>query len=250
MNIFFLSVIASVAAELHCDAHRLKMIVESTQILYTAMVHMRISVNAFTLDNGAICTPYKSTHKHHPSVLWVLGGRSHFEWLMALARSLCALYTESTGKMHLCEHHLIHIRRSVLNSSLPDDVSPEDWLVRLHIMGIPESVIASCSRKIATTNAPAGCTFGVCCINADSNGVTNTDLITAQTPVGDLVASYKAFYAFKAKCMFPMTWRKDPTPPASMQSIFACVLPEKTPLQKQDRKRKLDASRICMSNGV
>ena len=141
--------------------------------------------------------------------------------------------------MHLCEHHLLHIANAVAISSLPDDALPDAWLLRLESMGLPDNVLESCRSKVATINAPAGCAFGVCCINADSDGVTNADLVTDKTPAGDLVASYVAFYAFKAKCMFAMSWRGSFTPPESMQSIFACVLPAKPLLQKQERKRKL-----------
>lgn len=59
MNIFVLDTDTKKCARYHCDQHVVKMILESVQILCTA------------LNKKDISTPYKSTHQKHPCVLWV-----------------------------------------------------------------------------------------------------------------------------------------------------------------------------------
>lgn len=61
MNIFYLDENPSIAAQYHCDKHVIKMILESAQLLCTA-----INYHA-----GEQVTPYKSTHVNHPCAIWV-----------------------------------------------------------------------------------------------------------------------------------------------------------------------------------
>jgi hypothetical protein len=76
MNIFILDTDIETCARYHCDQHVGKMILESTQILCTA------------LNKKGFITPYKSTHVKHPSVLWVEQSLDNFRWLVQLAHAL------------------------------------------------------------------------------------------------------------------------------------------------------------------
>ena len=76
MNIFVLDRDIEKCAEYHCDQHVVKMILESVQLLCTA------------LNKKGIRTPYKSTHIHHPCVLWVEQSFANFLWLKGLATAL------------------------------------------------------------------------------------------------------------------------------------------------------------------
>ena len=69
MNIFILDTEIPKCAEYHCDQHAIKMILESVQLLCTA------------LNKKGFETPYKSTHMKHPCVLWVEASYDNFEWL-------------------------------------------------------------------------------------------------------------------------------------------------------------------------
>ncbi|HKJ18299.1 MAG TPA: pyrimidine dimer DNA glycosylase/endonuclease V [Xanthomonadales bacterium] len=80
MNIFILDTDIETCARYHCDAHVSKMILESVQILCTA------------LNTRGIETPYKSTHKRHPCVLWAGKSYDNFSWLVQLARALNSEY--------------------------------------------------------------------------------------------------------------------------------------------------------------
>jgi len=76
MNIFVLENEVKQCAQSHCDQHVVKMILESVQLLCTA------------LNKKGFTTPYKSTHINHPSVLWVEQSYDNFLWLKALTIEL------------------------------------------------------------------------------------------------------------------------------------------------------------------
>jgi len=76
MNIFILDENIETCARYHCDQHVGKMVLESTQILCTA------------LNKKGFTTPYRSTHVKHPSVLWVEESLENFRWLAQLAHAL------------------------------------------------------------------------------------------------------------------------------------------------------------------
>jgi hypothetical protein len=76
MNIFVLDHNITRCARYHCDQHVSKMVLESVQMLCTA------------LNTRGFSTPYRSTHVNHPCVLWVGESYDNFSWLSELARAL------------------------------------------------------------------------------------------------------------------------------------------------------------------
>jgi hypothetical protein len=80
MNIFVLDTDIERCARYHCDAHVSKMILESVQILCTA------------LNQRGFSAPYRSTHIHHPCVRWAGQSFDNFRWLARLARALNSEY--------------------------------------------------------------------------------------------------------------------------------------------------------------
>lgn len=76
MNIFVLDDDIERCAQYHCDQHVVKMILESVQLLCTA------------LNKKGFTTPYKSTHTKHPCVLWVEASFDNFLWLYQLTEAL------------------------------------------------------------------------------------------------------------------------------------------------------------------
>ncbi len=80
MNIFVLDEDIEQCAQYHCDQHVVKMILESVQMLCTA------------LNKKGFVTPYKSTHVNHPCVLWVEESFDNFLWLKKLAIELNTEY--------------------------------------------------------------------------------------------------------------------------------------------------------------
>jgi hypothetical protein len=80
MNIFVLDKDIEKCAQYHCDQHVVKMILESVQMLCTA------------LNKKGFTTPYKSTHLKHPCVFWVEESFENFLWLKNLAFALNTEY--------------------------------------------------------------------------------------------------------------------------------------------------------------
>ena len=76
------------AAQAHADRHVVKMILETAQILCTVLNELGYS------------TPYKSTHKNHPSVMWAKKSKNNFLWLKELGLELGKEYTYRYGKIH------------------------------------------------------------------------------------------------------------------------------------------------------
>ena len=220
MNIFVLACCPGAAADAHCDAHVLKMIVEITQLLFTFL--NRIGVH---LPNA-----YKPTHANHPCCLWILGGAANFDWLLKLGLALCARYTDIYGKTHACEAKLRLIRAHVDRSTLPMDVGIDEWLLRLSVYGVSDAAIAGCAEKATTLNAPHGCAFGVLCADAP-------EAVAMVDGKIDLIESYRRFYAIKAKERFVMKWHQSSDVPEILEDAFCNMLPDTPLLAKKQPKR-------------
>jgi hypothetical protein len=76
MNIFILDSDINECAKYHNDKHVVKMILESAQMLCTAV----------NLSGGD--APYRSTHKNHPCSIWVRESLSNWRWLRDLTLAL------------------------------------------------------------------------------------------------------------------------------------------------------------------
>mgnify|MGYP003626059846 CR=1 FL=1 len=69
-----------------------KMILESCQMLCTTLNE----------QHGKQATPYRSTHKNHPSTKWVRSSSANFEALVIHTMAMLEEYTERFGKTHKC----------------------------------------------------------------------------------------------------------------------------------------------------
>ena len=105
MNIFFLSLIPRRCARWHCDKHVVKMILEYCQILYTTH-HL--------LGSELPPDAYKQTHKKHPSVLWTVSNKKHYDWLCCLALELNREYEfrYEPKRPHACHKHLLWLQEN------------------------------------------------------------------------------------------------------------------------------------------
>ena len=90
MNIFYINECATKAAQMQCNKHVVKMILESAQMLCT--VHHEL---------GNPDVPYKATHKNHPSTVWARSNAKHYRWLYRHFKALADEYTLRYGKTHL-----------------------------------------------------------------------------------------------------------------------------------------------------
>jgi hypothetical protein len=88
MNIFVLDKDPRIAAQMACDKHVVKMILETAQMLSTA-----------ARAHGG-WAPYGATHKKHPCTLWAGKSQANWNWLVAHGLALCAEYTLRYNKRH------------------------------------------------------------------------------------------------------------------------------------------------------
>ena len=91
MNIFFLDLDPYKAAQLQCDKHVVKMVLETAQLLSSAH-HLTGSEHADKL--------YRLTHKNHPSAVWVRQSDDNYVWTLMHLKGLLAEYTFRYNKIH------------------------------------------------------------------------------------------------------------------------------------------------------
>ena len=97
MNIFYLDRDPKIAAQMMCDKHVVKMILESAQMLSTAH---RVLDGDYRADRGGF---YKMAHKNHPSTIWVRSSSENYRWLWKHFDALLKEYTHRYGKHHATE---------------------------------------------------------------------------------------------------------------------------------------------------
>ena len=96
MNIFVLHRDPVVAAQMQCDRHVVKMVMESAQMLCTA-------VNVLGGE-----TPYKTAHVNHPCSVWARQSLGNFIWLYDHGMALAKEYTHRYGKVHKSQDVIQH----------------------------------------------------------------------------------------------------------------------------------------------
>ena len=97
MNIFYLDRDPKIAAQMMCDKHVVKMILESAQMLSTAH---RVLDGDYRADRGGF---YKMAHKTPPSTIWVRASSENYRWLWKHFDALLKEYTHRYGKHHATE---------------------------------------------------------------------------------------------------------------------------------------------------
>lgn len=106
MNIFILDENIDKCARYHNDKHVVKMILESAQMLCTA-IH----------ESGGDA-PYRSTHKNHPCTVWARESLSNWHWLRDLALALNEEYKYRYDKS--VDHKSATVIKSLAEPDIPD----------------------------------------------------------------------------------------------------------------------------------
>jgi len=91
MNIFVTSTNPAECAHYLDDKRVVKMVLESTQLLCTA------------INEHGGTSPYRSTHKNHPCSVWVRENYSNWKWLWEHAMALAWEYSTRYNKIHKCQ---------------------------------------------------------------------------------------------------------------------------------------------------
>ena len=103
MNIFYLSAYPDQCAEMHCDKHVCKMIIEYAQIMSTA--HRVLDgeeyygrtkngrrIKRWKMNSNLEDILYKASHVNHPSNQWVRASWRNYQWLYVLDETLRSLF--------------------------------------------------------------------------------------------------------------------------------------------------------------
>ena len=117
MNIFYLSNSPKECAEMHCDRHVVKMIIEYAQLMSTTHRVLDGEEYIDTTSNGRKIKRWrmkdqewetglmKASHINHPSNIWTRSNNNNYMWLYYMWRALCLEYTHRYGKHHACEKY-------------------------------------------------------------------------------------------------------------------------------------------------
>lgn len=126
MNIFILSADPAEAAQLHCDKHVVKMILETGQMLCAAhwigwqrmlsppaLKHREMQSWLSENVRSDLRPPWKMTHVGHPCTQWCQRSQENYKWLSELGIELCKEYTVRYGKTHKAEPVLMWLRENL-----------------------------------------------------------------------------------------------------------------------------------------
>lgn len=139
MNIFVLDENIELCAQYHCDRHVVKMILESAQILCTA------------LHKKGFDVPYKPTHPNHPCILWAEKSFANVKWLSTLALALNEEYRFrfETGR----DHRSADVVRAIQKFSFPDIGLTEFVQIMPASYRIPDDAVSAYRAYYSTEKA-------------------------------------------------------------------------------------------------
>lgn len=121
MNIFVLDQCPIISAQMQCDKHVVKMIVESAQMLSTAHRILdgekkkrpsksgKRMVDYYDLgdvDIEAELLYYKAVHHKHPCTIWTMESDTNYRWHHQHFIALCEEYTYRYNKVHATDSKL------------------------------------------------------------------------------------------------------------------------------------------------
>ena len=117
MNIFVLDENPKIAAQMHCDKHVCKMIIEHTQMLAAAYYHtLGITRKKEIAENQKVVNivfsgfprkhedgsdhPYALSHVNHPCTIWTRASIQNWNWLLECTKELCSEFEKRYKKPH------------------------------------------------------------------------------------------------------------------------------------------------------
>lgn len=115
MNIFVVDSDPVVSAQMLCDKHVVKMIVESAQMLSTVRRMLdgeltkqpsksgKTMIKHWRLDDSEEKLLYKAVHMGHPCTIWTAESGENYDWHYQHFMGLCKEYTHRYGKIHSTE---------------------------------------------------------------------------------------------------------------------------------------------------
>jgi len=155
INIFYLDNNPKICAEMHCDKHVVKMIIEYAQMLSTnhryldGQMYFEKSANTgrnikrWKLDDDREDHMYKVAHLNHPSTVWARKSKKNYIWLYELWINLCQEYTYRYEKIHLTQTKL----ENYLNR-VPNNIPDGEWTQPTPAMAhVPQCIVPNDSLQ-------------------------------------------------------------------------------------------------------
>jgi hypothetical protein len=135
MNIFFLSLDPETCAQLYCDQHVIKILLEIVQMLYTAWHFSGVDEwNKKAPFTKAGARGYKAAHPNHPMCLWVRSSEEAYTFAVTLGMALAIEYNKRFHKIHACSAHIMWLKLH----QPPHLQSKKSEKAYYSIQGIPE----------------------------------------------------------------------------------------------------------------
>ena len=103
MNIFILDKNPRIAAQMHCDKHVPKMILETAQMLSTAH---------HVYDTPQAPLVYKQAHLNHPCTKWIRESTANYSWAWHLYLNLLVEFKNRRGKTHKSGDLIPHLAKT------------------------------------------------------------------------------------------------------------------------------------------
>ena len=108
MNIFVLDENPCRAAQMHCDKHLPKMVVEHLQMCGSAVIRHGATPAMMPLTKKG--TPLKGGYANHPCTIWAGDSQINFAFAVDMGIALAEEYTFRFGKTHFCEAGLRRLK--------------------------------------------------------------------------------------------------------------------------------------------
>lgn len=213
MNLFFLHENPVIAAQLQADVHVVKMILETLQMICTALHLCRSPfIWPFFL--------YKCTHKNHPSTKWVRYSVENYMWALNHGIALCEEYTRRYKKIHKCHKYYMSLTK----------------LPAPHFADL--SIDRFDTNKLSFKSIPKTCQFVAIAIADDifhecAKFNENKELLAIET--------YISYYMHKMRTMKrKIKWYKSETPPL----LFINVIDMPKPIESREQNTKIKKRKI------
>lgn len=118
MNIFFLHKDPQWAANALCDKHVPKMLLESAQMLSTAVRRHKTEFENYDKI-------YKSAYPNHPMTKWVGDTRTNFRWALENAVFISLEYSKRFKKIHKSSEVINNIYDAKYIEDIPTQMHPD-----------------------------------------------------------------------------------------------------------------------------
>lgn len=250
VNCFLLSTLPEVSAEMYCDAHIGKILVEIVQMVYAARGIWRVKSLPVRQD-GQTLAPYKVTHSRHPVTLYIAGCKAHYLFALELASALGRVFERRYGHPHKSAYHAAALLQSGAPDVMPDSIDVKQWAEWMGKLTIDDKLldpikVDEAVRKTGTINPPKGTQFGVMCFGVDGANEDEKQAVWHRLACPDedgrvnCVRAHRNYYQHKST-KFAMRWSKQAQPPSFVLTAIPNirVTPLAPPPPHSSKKRRI-----------